>query len=132
MGGNYFNLPPTRGIAIWDKRQPWDNFSQVELAWTSFDVPAKLFSMSNTGGKNHEKKIHPTQKPVELYKWLLSKYAKKGNKILDTHLGSGSSAIACFDYGYDLTACELNKNYYIDAIRRFKLHFSNNQQLFTV
>lgn len=131
-GGNYFNLPPTRGIAIWDKRQPWDNFSQVELAWTSFDMPAKLFSMSNTGGKNHIKKIHPTQKPIELYKWLLTKYAKEGDKILDTHLGSGSIAIACYDYGYELTACELKKDYYNDAIERCRVHFSNNQNLFAV
>lgn len=129
-GGNYFNLPPTRGIAIWDKRQPWDNFSQVELAWTSFDIPAKLFSMSNTGGKNHIKKIHPTQKPVELYKWLLTKYAKEGDKILDTHLGSGSIAIACYDYGYELIGCELNQGYYNDTIERCRVHFSNNQNLF--
>jgi len=121
-GGNYFNLPPTRGIAVWDKRQPWDNFSQCELAWTSFDIPAKLFSMSNTGGKNHERKIHPTQKPVELYKWLLEKYTKSEFKILDTHLGSGSIAIACHDYDFDLTACELDKEYYEKSIKRIQTH----------
>lgn len=130
-GGNYFKLPPTRGIAVWDKKQPWDNFSQVELAWTSFDVTAKLFSMSNTGGKNHLKKIHPTQKPVELYKWLLDKYANPDDKILDTHLGSGSIAIACSDYGYHLTACELDAEYYNSAIERIKRHVAFSQSLFS-
>lgn len=71
-----------------------------------------------------EKKIHPTQKPVALYKWLLDKYAKQGDKILDTHLGSGSIAIACHDYGFDLTACELDKEYYEAAMKRIKRHQS--------
>ena len=98
--------------------QPWENFSQIELAWTSFDSPAQLFKFDNrTGGK-----IHPTQKPIDLYKWLLSKYAKPGDKILDTHLGSGSIAIACHDYGYDLTACELDIDYYNAAMQRIKQH----------
>lgn len=69
-GGNYFPLPPTRGIIAWDKMQPWDNFSQFELAWSSFEMPARIFKYSNTGGANLEKKIHPTQKPIALYKWL--------------------------------------------------------------
>lgn len=77
-GGNYFNLPPTRGIICWDKMQPWENFSQWEMAWTSFDCPAKIFRMSNTGGLNNERKIHPTQKPVKLYEWLLVKFTRGG------------------------------------------------------
>ena len=72
--------------------------------------------------KNKETRIHPTQKPVSLYKWLLDKYAKQGDKILDTHLGSGSIAIACHDYGFDLTACELDKEYFDKAIQRINDH----------
>lgn len=123
-GGNYFPLPPTRGIIFWDKLQPWENFSQFELAWTSFDKPAAKIALSNTGGANKEKKIHPTQKPVNLYKWCLSKYAKEGDIILDTHLGSGSIAEACHDYGFGLVACELNESYYNDSIKRIKNHVS--------
>ena len=119
-GGNYFELPKYRSPIIWDKCQPWENFSQIELAWSSFNKPASIFKFDNrTGGK-----IHPTQKPIALYKWLLDKYAKQGDKILDTHLGSGSIAIACHDYGYELTACELDKEYYDKAIKRIKNHVS--------
>jgi site-specific DNA-methyltransferase (adenine-specific) len=121
-GGNYFPLPPTRGIICWDKKQPWTNFSQWEMAWSSFDKPAALFSMSNTGGANKERKIHPTQKPVKLYEWLLGKYGKTGDKILDTHFGSGSSAIACSNMGFDLVGCELDKDYYEAAVKRFNNH----------
>jgi len=121
-GGNYFPLPPTRGIVAWNKMQPWDNFSQFELAWTSFDTPAKLFSYSNTGGSNLEKKIHPTQKPVDLYKYLLHHFAKPGDKILDTHAGSFSIGVACHDYKFDLTACELDKKYFEGALKRFNNH----------
>ncbi len=117
-GGNYFSLPPYRHPIIWDKCQPWENFSQVELAWTSFNKPASLFKFDNrTGGK-----IHPTQKPVKLYEWLLSKYANDGDKILDTHLGGGSIAIACDNMGFDLTACELDTDYFNGAIDRLENH----------
>ena len=117
-GGNYFELPIYRCPIVWDKCQPWETFSKTELAWSSFNMPSSLFKFDNrTGGK-----IHPTQKPVELYKWLLDKYAKQGDKILDTHLGSGSIAIACHDYGFELTACELDKEYYNAAIKRIKNH----------
>ena len=118
-GGNYFYLPPTRGILIWDKKQPWENFSQIEIAWTSFDKPAKLYRQINSGA-NSEKKIHPTQKPVELYMYLLSRFAEKGNKIFDSHLGSGSSRIAAYEYGFDFYACELNKTYFDKQEERFK------------
>jgi site-specific DNA-methyltransferase (adenine-specific) len=126
-GGNYFYLPPTRGIIVWDKVQPWENFSQVELAWTNFDKPSSLFKFDNRTGN----KIHPTQKPIELYKWLLDKYAKKGDKILDTHLGSGSIAIACHDYGFDLTGCEIDKEYFDKATQRINNH-TKQQKLFTL
>lgn len=117
-GGNYFDLPKYRCPIVWDKVQPWDKFSAVEIAWTSFNKPASIFKFDNRTGN----KIHPTQKPVELYKWLLSKYAQEGDKILDTHLGSGSIAIACHDYGFELTSCELDIDYYNNAIKRIDNH----------
>jgi site-specific DNA-methyltransferase (adenine-specific) len=119
-GGNYFDLPPTRGIICWDKIQPWENFSQIEYAWTSFKVPAKLYRYDNRTGN----KIHPTQKPVQLYKWLLQNYAKEGDTILDTHFGSLSIGIACHDLGFDLTACELDKDYYEAGKKRLIQHQS--------
>ena len=115
-GGNYFDLPPTRGIICWDKCQPWDNFSQWEMAWTSFDTPASLYRFDNRTGD----KIHPTQKPVNLYRWLLHKYAKGNWKILDTHLGSGSSAIACYMEGHELVGCEINEEYFDKMVVRVK------------
>ena len=117
-GGNYFPLKPSRCILCWDKVQPWENFSQIELAWTSFDSPAQIFKFDNRTGD----KIHPTQKPVALYKWILSKYAKQGQTILDTHLGSGSSAIAAHDYGYEFTGIELDSEYYEAAKKRISEH----------
>ena len=117
-GGNYFDLPPTRGIVCWDKQQPWENFSQFELAWTSFDTPAAIFRFRNTGGKFE--KIHPTEKPVELYSWLLRKYAKEGDTILDTHLGSGSSRIAAYMLGFDFVGVEIDKAFFDAEERRFR------------
>ena len=128
-GGNYFDLPPTRCFIVWNKNQPWDNFSQAELAWTSFDKPAKLFTYSNRGGSNEETKIHPTQKPIYLYNYCLKHFTSEGIKILDTHLGSGSIAIACADYGFELTACELDKEYFNKAIDRINNHIAQ-QKLF--
>lgn len=133
FGGNYFPFlwkNPSRGIIFWDKLQPWDNFSQFELAWTSFDKPAAKISISTTGGANKEKKIHPTQKPVELYKEILSRFAKNGDKILDTHCGSASIAIACYDFGYEITACEKNDMHYSDSIERIKKYISHHQSIF--
>lgn len=117
-GGNYFPLPPTRCIICWDKVQPWENFSQIEMAWTSFDSPARIFKFDNRTGN----KIHPTQKPVQLYKWLLRNYAKEGDKIFDSHLGSQSSRIACWDGGFDFWGCELDPDYYRDGCKRFNNH----------
>ena len=128
-GGNYFPilwLNGCKGFIFWYKHQPVDNFSKGELAWTSFDKPANCFDFQYYGGlQGHTKadnKIHPTQKPKELYKWILDKYAKQGDKILDTHLGSGSIAIACHDYGFDLTACELDEEYFNKAMERINNH----------
>ncbi len=125
-GGNYFsNLwqrsQYNKGFVIWDKNQPetLNNFSMAEMAWTSFDKPSKIFHFSVRKNKN---KIHPTQKPAELYQWLLKLYAKPGDKILDTHLGSGTIAAACYIEGYDLTACEINNVYYqgaLDMLRQY-------------
>ena len=108
FGGNYFDLPPTRGFIVWDKCQPFQSFSACEFAWTSFTVPAKIFRFDNrTSGK-----IHPTQKPVELYKWILATFAKSGDSILDTHLGSGSSRIAAYDMGFNFTGTEIDTEYF--------------------
>ena len=127
-GGNYFNLPPTRCFLIWDKEQPENvSFASCEMAWTSFNESAKTFYKRPQNADIE--RIHPTQKPVSLYKWLLNKYAKDGDKILDTHLGSGSIAIACHEYGFELTACELDAEYYDKAVERIKNHVSQ-QKLF--
>ncbi len=119
-GGNYFVMPPTKCFIIWDKCYSEDvTFSRYEYAWSSFNLTSKGFVFN---GQANLGKIHPTQKPVALYKWLLDKYAKPQDKILDTHLGSGSIAIACHDYGFDLTACELDKEYFDKAMQRINNH----------
>ena len=126
-GGNYFNLKPCKCFLIWDKLFSDElSFSMYELAWTSFDTTAKGFKYNPASDRP---KLHPTQKPVALYKWLLDKYAKPTDKILDTHLGSGSIAIACHDYGFDLTACELDKEYFDKAMQRITNH-TNQLNLF--
>ena len=115
-GGNYFPLPPSQGFIIWDKGQPEDfSLAMCEYAWTSLQSPAKMFRRSVLAEKN---KIHPTQKPVELYRWLLDRYAKPGQRILDTHLGSGSHAIAAHYAGVHLTACEIDPDYFKAAQER--------------
>lgn len=96
FGGNYFPLMPSRCWICWDKKQPWKNFSQFELAWTSFDYPSKMYRISNTGGSNKVPKIHPTQKPILLYDMIYSDFVKPGMKILDTHLGSGTHRITAW------------------------------------
>jgi site-specific DNA-methyltransferase (adenine-specific) len=126
-GANYFNeyLYSTKSFICWIKNNPAPNFAEAEYIWTSFPINAKVYNTQKQiqhqimweGGS-----IHPTQKPIALYKWILEKYAKQGDKILDTHLGSGSIAIACHDYDFELTACELDKEYYDNAIKRIKNH----------
>lgn len=115
-GGNYFNLPPTRCIICWDKMQPWPNFSQIEIAWTSFNSPAKIFKYDN----RTDDKIHPTQKPISLYAWILKNYAKSGNKIFASHLGSGSNRIAAYKLGFDFYATEIDKDYFEAQENRFR------------
>jgi site-specific DNA-methyltransferase (adenine-specific) len=125
-GGNYFDLPLTKSWILWDKGIYWDcDFADGEMAWTSFNKVLRIAKIRYKGFLGADKeRIHPTQKPVALYKWLLDKYAKQGDKILDTHLGSGSIAIACHDYGFELIACELDKEYYDAAVKRIKNHVS--------
>lgn len=122
-GSNNFELPTSEYFIVWQKGNALEfSFAMVEQAWTNIKKPAKLFKHLHV--QNTDNRIHPTQKPVALYKWLLDKYAKPGDKILDTHLGSGSIAIAAHDYGYELTGCELDKEYYDKAIQRIKNHVS--------
>ena len=138
-GGNYFPLPLINSWIVWNKLQVLETRSDGELAWTSFKRPLKIVPLLQDGFKRGQnvgynqpviynvpfsgkQTIHPTQKPIVLYKWLLDKYAKQGDKILDTHLGSGSIAIACHDYGFDLTACELDKEYFDLATKRINQH----------
>ena len=124
-GGNYFDLHSYRTFVVWDKMTYVPTMSQVEMAVTSFDSPARLVKINS----NQSDRIHPTQKPVKLYEWILMNYAKEGDKILDTHLGSGSIAIACHNLDFDLTACELDKDYYDAAMKRLKQHQAQ-QRLF--
>jgi site-specific DNA-methyltransferase (adenine-specific) len=122
-GANNFIMPTSEYFLIWNKKQTVDNFASAEYAWVSMGLktPAKIFDYG-IHKHNHTDKIHPTQKPIDLYKFILDKYAKPGDKILDTHLGSGSIAIACHDYKFDLTACELDKEYFDKAIQRINNH----------
>lgn len=123
-GGNYFDLPPSQGFYIWDKKQP-ENFSlaMCEYAWSSIQKPAKIWSLSVMKEQN---KIHPTQKPIELYEWIIMRNAEKDYKILDTHLGSGSIAIAIDiinkreQLNLQFVGCELDIDYYNKAIERIK------------
>jgi len=131
-GCNYYAKHiPDFGRIVWDKQNESSTFSKCELASHSFGVIVDKFTFMWNGMlqgnmKEKEIRIHPTQKPVKLYEWLLMRYAQQGNKILDTHLGSGSIAIACHNLGFDLTACELDKDYYEAALNRLKNH--QNQQ----
>jgi site-specific DNA-methyltransferase (adenine-specific) len=123
-GGNYFPLPPTRCYLVWDKGEGFYNrtYAECELAWTSFDANTKKVKRDPLANGDYKGKIHPTQKPVDLYKWLLQNYAKQGDTILDTHFGSLSIGIACHDLGFDLTAIELDSEYYEKAKQRLKWH----------
>ncbi len=135
-GGNYFPFlwkKGCKGFIFWFKDNPVPNFSDGELAYTSFNKVAKQFNYryygNLEGNTSAKEKYHPTQKPIALYEWLLMNYAKEGDKILDTHLGSGSIAIACHNLGYELTGCELDKDYYEAAIKRIEQHKAQ-QRLF--
>ena len=133
-GMNNFTLPETEYFIVWDKKGAVDNFAQCELAWTNIRQPAKIFTYAWQGlsdgivGRNKkEKSIHPTQKPVALYKWLLKNYAKPGDKILDTHGGSGSICIACHDMGFNLDWMELDEDYYKAAVERYQRHAAQGE-----
>jgi site-specific DNA-methyltransferase (adenine-specific) len=137
-GANHFIENISNGNSscwlIWDKQNGETDFADSEMAYTTFKTAVRNFKFQWQGMlqgnmKNKETRIHPTQKPIALYKWILDKYAKPGDKILDTHLGSGSIAIACHDYGFDLTACELDKEYFDKAMQRINNH-TNQLNLF--
>ena len=127
-GANNFTLPESEYFCVWDKMQTVDNFASAELAWVSMNEwkkPAKVFryqihKCSSVDGD----KIHPTQKPVALYKWLLKNYAKPNDKIFDSHVGSGSSRIACYDMGFDFEGCEIDKDYWEAQEARYNQHIS--------
>ena len=125
-GGNYFTeyLKPTGAWLFWDKGTGDNDFADGELAWTSYKGTLRKITKSWVGAnaKDESNRIHPTQKPVYLYKWILNRFAKEGFKILDTHLGSASIAIACYDLGFDLTGYEIDKEYYEKACKRIETH----------
>jgi len=135
-GANHFieNIPNANSSCwiVWDKVNGENDFADCELAYCSQKTAVRKIEfrwhgMLQGNMKEKETRIHPTQKPVALYKWILDKYAKQGDKILDTHLGSGSIAIACHDYGFDLTACELDKEYFDKAMERINNHMSQTK-----
>lgn len=132
-GANHFgDMPPSAGWLVWDKDNGENDFADCELAYTSFDTACRKFKyrwngMLQEDMKNKQVRIHPNEKPVALYKWLLNKYAKPGDKILDTHAGSFSIGIACHDYGFALTATELDKDYYEAACKRFRGHVAQTK-----
>lgn len=127
-GGNYFDLPPSKHFLIWEKQTISENFSMamVEYAWSSINDNAKLFKWR----PQRENGIHPTQKPIALYRWILQKYAKPNDKILDTHGGSMSIAIACDMEGFDLDICEIDKEYFDAGVKRFE-NYKRQGLLFT-
>jgi site-specific DNA-methyltransferase (adenine-specific) len=131
-GANYFGLPECRCFIVWDKVRAVENYSNLEYAWTSFDRHAKMFQYCNNAGfvlKPIDKKIHPTQKPVALYDWILANFASEGDLILDTHVGSGSSRISCAKGGFNFVGFEIDKQYFDEQEKRFKL-FKQQQRLF--
>jgi len=133
-GCQYFGLPKTSCVIVWDKDNGKTDFADCEVAWSSFKTAARLFKykwqgMLQENMKDKELRIHPTQKPVALYKWLLTNYAKPNDKIFDSHVGSGSSRIACYDLGFDFEGCELDADYWQGQEDRFKTH-TNQQSLF--
>jgi site-specific DNA-methyltransferase (adenine-specific) len=121
-GANNFEMPPSEYFCIWNKKQTVDNFATAEYAWVSMGLkkPAKMFDYG-IHKHNHTTKIHPTQKPVDLYRWILQNYAEEGQTIFDSHLGSGSIAVACDDMGFDLVGLEIDKEYFDKANKRVEL-----------
>jgi len=129
-GGNYFTdkIPVSKCWIVWNKINNTENksvFADSELLWTSFKKVVKMYTLRTMGfisDTKDNKRIHPTQKPTELYEWLLMNYSKEGDTILDTHLGSGSIAIACHNLGFDLTGYEIDKDYFDAATKRIEQH----------
>ena len=125
-GANYMteNLPPSMGWIYWDKGTGLNDFSDGELAYTSFNRALRSYKVGWVGAnaKDKDGRFHPTQKPVKLYEWILMNYAKEGDKILDTHRGSASLDIACHNLGFDLVTCELDTDYFNDGNKRLKQH----------
>ncbi len=121
-GGNYFNIPPCHCFLIWDKGEGMygRSFSECEFAWISFSEGARIFKYY----PNQPDRIHPTQKPIALYKWILTRYSKEGDIILDTHVGSASSLIAAYDAGLQYVGFELDKDYYNKSKKRLEIHKS--------
>lgn len=129
-GGNYFPLPLTKSWIFWDKQVPDGvSFADGELAWTSFDKTLVKAKVPYSGFVGSEGKIHPTQKPEKLYNWILSKFAEKGQKILDTHVGSGSSRIACYQNGFHFVGFEIDLDYCQTSEKRF-VNAISQQRLF--
>jgi len=127
-GGNYFNLPPCRCFIVWDKTIHGNTYADADFAWTSFDTPARIYK-ENIAITTSEGRIHPTQKSIKIYAWLLHKYAKEGNLILDTHLGSGSSRIAAYKGGFNFVGFEIDQEYYEAQEKRFN-DFKSQLRLF--
>ena len=121
-GGNYFKLPLNNNWVIWDKLNPNLSFSEAELAWCSINKNTRIFKRYSAMQDDDGGKMHPTQKPIQLYRYCLTKYAKQGDKILDTHGGSMSIALACHDLDFDLDLCELDKDYFDAGVKRFEQH----------
>jgi site-specific DNA-methyltransferase (adenine-specific) len=136
-GGNYVfdKLGACRGPIIWDKGHHGFTLADGELAWSSFNKPLRICpcgqSLRSADKKNVQGRWHGTQKPAYLYRWLLERYAKPGQKILDTHLGSGTHAIACLEMGFELDACEISGKYYTEAVKRIKEYVSSHEKIFT-
>lgn len=136
-GANHFieSIPNANSKSwfVWDKKNPDRCFADAELAWASQIDNVRIIDLKRVQELNKQDngKIHPTQKPVALYKWLLQNYAKEGDTILDTHVGSGSIMIACWELGFDFMGCEIDKDYYDAAVKRFREHVQAHPKLFT-
>lgn len=131
-GGNYFSdiLPPCDDWIIWDKKKGTNlPFAEGEMAWCSISHKKLRIFRHCATTRDKDGRIHPTQKPIALYKWLLERYAKPGDKILDTHLGSASSAIAAWELDFDFTGIEIDNDYYESAVKRFENYKKNNPRL---
>ena len=135
-GANYFleHLGSCRGPIIWDKGQHGFVLADGEFAWSSYDKPLRICpcgqSIRSADKKNVDGRWHGTQKPLYLYRWLLERYAKKGQTILDTHLGSGTHAMACLELGFELTACEISEKYFNEAVKRITNYLSSHEKIF--